>query len=135
MRCGRGRCLAALAIFTGTVTAGQTVSHTLSSFTPALFADSTDLGPDWVEEEGEWNIADEQLHCSVGQDGCRMATTESCDDTAFGHQGLLIFDFHTLFWRSGVIVGVAGNEEFGQAAPHRLLTRQVLGLFDIQLLQ
>ncbi|MBC7251042.1 MAG: hypothetical protein H5T62_12255 [Anaerolineae bacterium] len=56
---------------------------------PYIFADdfdrpdSTDLGPDWVEEEGDWDIVSDQLHCPVTQSGCRVATAESFDDTAF----------------------------------------------------
>ncbi|MCR4407941.1 MAG: hypothetical protein NUW24_13660 [Anaerolineae bacterium] len=45
--------------------------------------DSSDLGPAWVEEAGNWNITSGQLHCPVTQSGCRVATTESFGDTAF----------------------------------------------------
>jgi len=56
---------------------------------PYIFADdfdrpdSTDLGPDWVEEAGDWNIVSGQLHCPVTRSGCRVATAKSFDDTAF----------------------------------------------------
>lgn len=45
--------------------------------------DSSDLGPDWVEEAGDWNIVSGQLHYPVTQSGCRVVTVESFDDTAF----------------------------------------------------
>ena len=44
--------------------------------------DSTDLGPDWVEEEGEWDIVDEQLHAQVNG-AYAVGTTDSFSETVY----------------------------------------------------
>jgi len=78
-----------LAVFTGTITAGQTVSHTLSGFTPSIFADSfdrpdsSDLGPGWEEVAGEFDIVDGQLHATADGQNHLLLTTQTFTDTQF----------------------------------------------------
>jgi len=60
-------------LFIGETVAGQVSSHTLD-YAPSLIfhddferPDSSDLGPAWEEEEGDWDIVSGQLHCPVTQ--------------------------------------------------------------------
>ena len=55
---------------------------------PYIFADdfersdSTDLGPDWVEEKGDWDIVGEQLHTQVNG-AYAVGTTDSFSETIY----------------------------------------------------
>jgi len=82
-----------------------------------------------VEEAGDWNIVSGQLHCPVTQSGCRVATVESFDDTAFVIENWTAEAFVIRKGGEDIATGAAPNRPWANAfydAAHQRLVFQYL---------
>ena len=72
--------------------------------------DSTDLGPDWVEEEGEWEIVGEQLHAQVSG-AYAVGTTDSFSETVYTLETRFRATGNLNQWYNTIALGFGGTEE------------------------
>jgi len=72
--------------------------------------DSSDLGPDWVEEEGEWDIVDEQLHAQVNG-AYAVGTTDSFSETVYTLEARFRATGNLNQWYNAIALGFGGTEE------------------------
>ena len=72
--------------------------------------DSSDLGPNWVEEAGDWDIVDGQLHTQAnGEHG--VGATESLSNTRYVVETRFRATGNLNQWYNAIALGFGGTEE------------------------
>ena len=79
--------------------------------------DSTDLGADWVEEEGEWEIVDEQLHAQVSG-AYAVGTTDSFSETVYTLETRFRATGSLNQWYNTIALGFGGTDEGIESTGH-----------------